>query len=106
MHDRAESRVLSLRPVVWLGLISYPLYLWHWTPLSLTVVVWGEGASLNQLRLYKVFALFEPARQKAGNGDASEPLFEQGGCGQSSGLTALRVWRAPQGRPGAWGVPA
>jgi peptidoglycan/LPS O-acetylase OafA/YrhL len=24
-----NRRVLSLRPVVWLGLISYPLYLWH-----------------------------------------------------------------------------
>ena len=29
-----NRRVLSLGPVVWVGLISYPLYLWHWPLLS------------------------------------------------------------------------
>jgi peptidoglycan/LPS O-acetylase OafA/YrhL len=28
------DRVLALKPVVWIGLISYPLYLWHWPVLS------------------------------------------------------------------------
>src|SRR5208282_2121208 len=30
----ARSRILSARPFVALGLISYPLYLWHWPLLS------------------------------------------------------------------------
>ncbi|MGA7417217.1 MAG: acyltransferase family protein, partial [Acidimicrobiales bacterium] len=29
------ARVLSLRPVQWLGLISYSLYLWHWPAIVL-----------------------------------------------------------------------
>lgn len=28
------SKALSLKPLVWIGLISYPLYLWHWPILS------------------------------------------------------------------------
>ncbi|MDD2769531.1 MAG: acyltransferase family protein, partial [Methylococcus sp.] len=31
--------LLSLRPVVWIGLVSYSLYLWHWPILSLSRLV-------------------------------------------------------------------
>lgn len=35
---------LSLKPVVWIGLISYPLYLWHWPLLSFEFILRGEQA--------------------------------------------------------------
>lgn len=34
--------LFSARPVVWVGLISYPLYLWHWILWSLPLMVWGS----------------------------------------------------------------
>ena len=38
-----NTHLLSWRPAVWIGLISYPLYLWHWALLSLVVIVFGDS---------------------------------------------------------------
>ncbi len=37
--------LLSRRALVWIGLISYPLYLWHWPLLSFARIVNGETPS-------------------------------------------------------------
>lgn len=51
------GRLLSLRPLVWVGLVSYSLYLWHWPLLSFAAYwlirpleVW-EGTALVGLAL-------------------------------------------------------
>jgi peptidoglycan/LPS O-acetylase OafA/YrhL len=37
-----NRRVLSATPFVWIGLISYPLYLWHWVLLSYGHILFGK----------------------------------------------------------------
>lgn len=74
MHarDTAVSRVLSIRPLVFIGLISYSLYLWHW-PLLVYSRYLGRnsvpllfGASL--LLAYLSFRFIErPFRRKHGS---------------------------------------
>lgn len=35
--------LLSLKPLVWIGLISYPLYLWHWVFWSFANILFGQN---------------------------------------------------------------
>ncbi|WP_066272843.1 acyltransferase family protein [Hydrogenophaga palleronii] len=37
--------VLSIKPLVWIGLISYPLYLWHWPIISYLHIINSEPLS-------------------------------------------------------------
>ena len=43
-----NRRVLSVAPMVWCGLISYPLYLWHWPLLSFGHFLYGGQLSTGQ----------------------------------------------------------
>ncbi len=52
-HAWLNRRVLSCRALVWLGLISYPLYLWHWPLLSFERIIQGAAPSL-ELRIATV----------------------------------------------------
>jgi len=45
------GRVLGARPCIALGLISYPLYLWHWPLLSFGRTLLGDAGMTTSLRL-------------------------------------------------------
>jgi peptidoglycan/LPS O-acetylase OafA/YrhL len=42
-HTAIAHRLLASRPMVAIGLISYPLYLWHWPLLSYAAIAHGEA---------------------------------------------------------------
>lgn len=45
--DALPNRLLRMRGLVWVGKISYPLYLWHWPVLCFARIGWsGAGSSL------------------------------------------------------------
>lgn len=52
-----NRQLLSLRLLVWVGLISYPLYLWHW-PLLAFVRIMESGTPSVELRFGLVVASF------------------------------------------------
>ncbi len=53
-----NAAFLSNRGAVYIGLISYPLYLWHWPLLSFTRIIYGEEALTASVRLALVGASF------------------------------------------------
>jgi len=38
-----NRKILSNKVFVWIGLISYPLYLWHWPTLVFTEIYAGQS---------------------------------------------------------------
>ncbi len=45
-----NQHILGSQPVVWIGLISYPLYLWHWPLLTFARIIEG-GEPSPQIRI-------------------------------------------------------
>jgi len=53
--SRVTRLMLANRFAVWIGLISFPLYLWHWPLISLATILKGEFPSA-EYRRYAVLA--------------------------------------------------
>ena len=52
-HAWFNRVVLSNHVLVWFGLISFPLYLWHWPLLSFAQIV-ESGTPPSQIRFFAV----------------------------------------------------
>ncbi|MER5862584.1 acyltransferase family protein [Kitasatospora sp. NPDC002040] len=46
---RGAGQLLAFRPLVWIGGISYSLYLWHWPLLIAAQAEWGDGTKVGVL---------------------------------------------------------
>lgn len=51
------SRLLSFSPVVWIGLLSYSLYLWHWPLLAFYRYIYGEVGAVAGVVLFGLMLL-------------------------------------------------
>lgn len=52
-----NRHILSLRVMVWVGLISFPLYLWHWPLLALARIQVGETLAFTDRLILMVLAI-------------------------------------------------
>ncbi|MCC7536874.1 MAG: acyltransferase [Deltaproteobacteria bacterium] len=101
-------RVISTRPLVFVGLISYPLYLWHW-PIIVFFRAFGADPiptwvklillALSVLLAWLTFALVErPIRSRSGAskvqvGLLAAGVFSAGALGLVAFLTGGAPWR-------------
>jgi peptidoglycan/LPS O-acetylase OafA/YrhL len=82
-----NRRLLSARPLVWLGLISFPLYLWHWPILSFLRVLSFEEPSPG----IRAFALIVAVGLACLTYIFVEKPFRFGGYRRSK-IVALSLW--------------
>jgi hypothetical protein len=106
-----NSRVLSTKTLVAIGLISYPLYLWHWLLLSMTAVVDGHMSAMQRsllvlcsfgLATMTYWLMEKPIRQKHNTGKTALTLSA---LMTALALCGLFVYKS-NGALGQFSVPA
>ncbi len=103
------NRMLSWRPMVWTGLISYPLYLWHWPILSYARIAESGspapwmlwlGAALAIVLAWATYAGVElPLRRAAASDKGSRRLTLVLCCCMGALLAAAAVIALAKGMP-------
>jgi len=107
--------VLASRPAVWIGLISYPLYLWHWPLFAFARVLTGEpmsvavgtGLSLAAVGLaWLTYRFIErPFRRPLPHALATRDAARLWSATLVLGASGLAVWLiGPAPRSAAWPV--
>jgi peptidoglycan/LPS O-acetylase OafA/YrhL len=102
------ARLLSLRPVIFLGLISYSLYLWHW-PLFVFAKAWNIG-DLTAVQSFAVVMLsvvlaaltwhyIENPFRKRGVASQRPVVFAAAGVAIAAGFTAGILGHVNDGWP-------
>ncbi|MGD0272506.1 MAG: acyltransferase family protein [Gaiellaceae bacterium] len=93
------TRLLSLRPVVWLGDISYSLYLWHWPFIVFAKALWpshgawlaGVAAAVSLLPAWLTYRYVEnPIRFRARTGSRA-PTSRRAGLALASACIAVPI---------------
>ena len=95
--------VLSNRVLVWVGLISFPLYLWHWPMLSFMRIVESETPSLgfrvlavglSVLLAWMTYYIVEkPIRLESAGGKSSLKTAVLGGLVAILGVAGLTIYQ-------------
>jgi peptidoglycan/LPS O-acetylase OafA/YrhL len=103
------NRLLSLRPLVWIGLVSYPLYLWHWPILSYARIAESGspapwmlwlGAVLAMVLAWATYAGVElPLRRAAGSGQGKRRVTVFLCCAMGVLLAAAAAIALSKGMP-------
>jgi len=105
-HRTLARRLLELRPLVAIGLISYSLYLWHWPVLAYLRLAQGTlelplGVGLAAVAVavglaWLSWALIEqPVRRRPPRGPGRRVVFAGAGAGLAAVMAlAVVVWQA------------
>ena len=98
-----NRHLLSSRPFVWVGLISYPLYLWHWPLLAFARILLAESmssevaaalAAVSIVLAWLTYRLVEsPLRASRRSGRALRDAVVLWSLTAAMGMCGLAAWR-------------